>query len=200
LLDISASIRSLAITFPWLTTPIIIATAVFIFGGPLAVLLVAIRNRQTRPAAVALCAVALSQAVVRIVGDHVWDRPRPFVVGHFTPLFPHSAGPSFPSGTVSIAAIAATVVWLSWRRLGAVLWAGVVVVAFGCVYVGVHYVSDVAAGAVLGTLCVAAVWFVSGRRPFASILDAIDRSLPWPPFPRPRAMAPGNLDAGVPPH
>ena len=48
----------------------------------------------------------------------------------------------------------------------------VVVVAFGCVYVGVHYPSDVVVGAALGSVCAAVTWLITGVRPVGKVLNA----------------------------
>ena len=79
-----------------------------------------------------------------------WYRPRPFAEMHVRPLYPHSANSSFPSGTVAVVAAVATVAFFAWPALGRVLVAATAMVAFGCVYVGVHYASDVTAGALAG--------------------------------------------------
>jgi membrane-associated phospholipid phosphatase len=55
---------------------------------------------------------------------------------------------------------------------------GTAVVAVGCVYVGVHYVSDVIVGAALGAACGAVTWFVAGLPPVTWVLNAVERRFP----------------------
>jgi membrane-associated phospholipid phosphatase len=79
-------------------------------------------------------------------------------------LFPHGADTSFPSGTVAVIAAVACVAWLAWPALSQVLAVATAVVAFGCVYVDVHYASDVIAGALLGIAAGWLGWLGSGVR------------------------------------
>ena len=62
-------------------------------------------------------------------------------------------GPSFPSAHASLAfAIASIGTIFAPELFGPWLWIGAIFVAWGRVAVGVHYVSDVLVGAVLGTI------------------------------------------------
>jgi undecaprenyl-diphosphatase len=97
---------------------------------------------------------------------------------HFTPLFPHAANNSFPSSTTAFIAVAGVIGVLAWRRRGLILVVGTGVVAVGCVYVGVHYVSDVIVGAALGAACGAVTWFVAGLPPVTWVLSAVQRRFP----------------------
>jgi len=97
---------------------------------------------------------------------------------HFTPLFPHAPNNSFPSSLTAFAAVAAVIGVLAWRRLGLVFVVGAVVVGFGCVYVGVHYASDVIVGAALGAVCGAVTWLVAGLPPVTAVLGVVERRLP----------------------
>jgi undecaprenyl-diphosphatase len=104
-----------------------------------------------------------------------WYRPRPFAEMGVRPLYPHSASSSFPSGTVAVVAAVAAVAFFAWPALGRVLAAATAMVAFGCVYAGVHYPSDVAAGAVAGAAAAALTWRVSGLGWASTLLTAADR-------------------------
>ena len=69
---------------------------------------------------------------------------------------------SFPSGH-TCAAFAAGMIWLRtlpwrWGRIAAVVLAALM--GLSRLYVGVHYPSDVLAGAVIGALCAWVVWNV----------------------------------------
>jgi membrane-associated phospholipid phosphatase len=70
---------------------------------------------------------------------------------------------------------AATVAFFAWPVLGRVLAVATAMVAFGCVYVGVHYVSDVTAGALAGAAAAAVTWRVSGLGWVSTLLTAADR-------------------------
>lgn len=105
-------------------------------------------------------------------------RPRPFAALHFVPLYPHPANNSFPSSLTAFVAVAAVVGVLAWGRLGLVFVVGVAVVGFGCVYVGVHYATDVIAGAAIGAACGAITWLITGLPPVARWLRALEGRLP----------------------
>jgi undecaprenyl-diphosphatase len=104
----------------------------------------------------ALLAVALTFAI-----GMLWDRPRPFVAEHFIPLISHAADASFPSDHLAALGAVTICVWFTSRRLGLVVGVIALVVAFARVYVGVHYVSDVAGGFVLGLACGALMWWAT---------------------------------------
>jgi membrane-associated phospholipid phosphatase len=65
----------------------------------------------------------------------------------------------------------------TWRKLGWAAWAIAAEVAFGCVYVGVHYVTDVVAGAALGAGLGGAMWLLFGLSPLARVVAWADRRL-----------------------
>jgi undecaprenyl-diphosphatase len=112
------------------------------------------RRRATRRAAVAAglsagVALAIAQVVARLV-----DRPRPFVADpHAVHLFAqHAADPGFPSDHATAAFAIGVALLLRRRTWGIVVLALAAVLAAGRVAMGVHYPSDVVAGALLGTL------------------------------------------------
>lgn len=113
-------------------------------GGPV---------RFRRASLSAFLAAGLVLAVDQVL-SHVWVRDRPFAAHpHETFLVVGpSVDPSFPSDHAAAAFAIAFAVWLVSRRLGALFLAGAAVVAISRVFVGLHYPSDIAAGAVLGLL------------------------------------------------
>jgi undecaprenyl-diphosphatase len=171
------AIHAFAVAHAWLTPVVIVVTAICIGLCPVMLLIVWIRDRQIRSWVAALLGLAVAAKANQFIGTFHYVA-RPFVALHFTPLFPHSVSNSFPSSTVAFAAVAGTVVVLAWWRLGLVLVAGTAVIAFGCVYVGVHYPTDVMVGAALGIVCGAVFWLLLGLPPALRFLAAIDRRLP----------------------
>ena len=173
----TVTLHAFAVSHAWLTPIVIGVTAAFVFLCPILFVVVWGRDRRLRPGVAALLGLGLTQWAAHEVG-RLSIRPRPFVAMHFTPLFPHAANNSFPSSTTAFIAVAGIIGVLAWRRRGVILVVGTAVVAVGCVYVGVHYVSDVIVGAALGAACGAVTWFVAGLPPVTWALSAVERRLP----------------------
>jgi undecaprenyl-diphosphatase len=171
------AIHAFAISHAWLTLPVIVVTAVCIGLCPVVLVVCWVRDRRLRASVATLIGLALADKVSHTIGSWHYVR-RPFVALDFAPLFPHAPNNSFPSSTVAFGAVAATVVLFAWRRAGFVLAVGAVVIAFGCVYVGVHYLNDVLVGAAIGIACGAAAWLALGWGPAARLLGAIEQRLP----------------------
>jgi membrane-associated phospholipid phosphatase len=181
--DVAVALRSFADANSWLTLPVIVITAVAIIGSLATPALLAIRRPRWRGPLAGYVAAAVAYVAADLVGAP-WHRPRPFVALHVKPLFPHGANTSFPSGTIAVVAAVACVAWLAWPALGRVLAIATVVAAFGCVYVDVHWPSDVAAGAALGVADGWLCWLVISRalprtlRPHAAPPDTPHRTIP----------------------
>jgi undecaprenyl-diphosphatase len=111
-------------------------------------------------------ALAIGQVVARLA-----DRPRPFVADPSgVHLFArHAADASFPSDHATAAFAIGTAVLLRNRRLGVAVLVLAGVLAAGRVALGVHYPSDVLAGAVLGS----AVSLVLHRPALRTRIDAL---------------------------
>ncbi len=164
---------------PWLHAAMA-SYAHFVGVGVLALLLLGAwwraRSRRDAPRAVAVVLWAGAGTVVAWVLAHFVLKPlvgerRPYVtLHHVEVLLARSGGYSFPSGHATVAG--AVIVGLVLTRDRLVAWLGVVcglLLAFGRVYVGVHYPGDVLAGLVLGGLV---VWVLA--RPAIVMLTAFD--------------------------
>jgi len=113
--------------------------------------------KQTRRAGLsALCAMLIGLIVVNFTIKPLVSRPRPWlVIENFVNLVPEHDPNSFPSGHTNAAFAFAIAVCMSapkrWMKISAVCMA--VVMGLSRLYVGVHFPSDVLAGAVIGSLC-----------------------------------------------
>jgi undecaprenyl-diphosphatase len=109
------------------------------------------RRRDTQRAVVAAglsagLALAIAAVLARIV-----DRPRPFAAHHDVHLFvAHAADPGFPSDHATAAFAIGVALLLRFRAWGVVTLVLATVLAAGRVALGIHYPSDVLAGAALG--------------------------------------------------
>lgn len=118
--------------------------------------------KPTRKAGVAaLAAMVLGLLCTNVVLKHLVARPRPWLdVAGLVPLIQEPDPNSFPSGHTCAAFAAAPATrrmlprrWMRWTGL-------VLAVCMGLsrLYVGVHYPSDVIAGALVGLFCGWAAW------------------------------------------
>ena len=145
-------------------------------------LLAAGGSRLRRAAVSAAAATGVALLAAQVIA-HLVDRPRPFVAhaGAVHLFAAHSADAGFPSDHSTAAFAIAGAVLVHDRRWGAVLLALATLLAAGRVGLGVHYPSDVLAGAVLGAAAAALVT----RRALRRRLDALaDRLTDRPAFRR----------------
>ncbi len=109
---------------------------------------------------------ALALVLGRLVALFYFD-PRPFVARHFTPLIPHEPDNGFPSDHTLLSSAIAMTVFLRNRRIGAVLWLLVLLVAAGRIGSGLHSPIDVA-GSIVFSIIAGLVANVVVRRVFVS--------------------------------
>lgn len=105
-----------------------------------------------------IAAVVLSRGIITEIIRFIWHRDRPFVVEHFLPIINHpELSGSFPSGHAAFYFAIATVVYFYNKKIGVVLLLLSFVMGLGRVFAGVHWFSDILAGAAIGILC---AWFI----------------------------------------
>ncbi len=112
-----------------------------------------------RAALAAVLSAGLGLAVGKIISELV-DRARPFVADpHGVHLFSgHAADPGFPSDHATAAFAIAVAILLRKRGWGIFALVAASVLSVGRVALGVHYPSDVLAGAALGSAAALALW------------------------------------------
>ena len=121
------------------------------------------RRRLTAAGLVALLAAGLGLAVAWVIA-HLVDRPRPFVAHHSIHAFlSHAADASFPSDHVTATFAIACVLVLRLGARATPLLIAAALLAVSRVVVGVHYPSDVIAGAIIGTAAAVAVAVLTPR-------------------------------------
>jgi undecaprenyl-diphosphatase len=137
-----------------------------------------------RAAVAAGLSAALGLAVGMLISELV-DRARPFVAdpGGVHLFSRHAADAGFPSDHATAAFAIATAIFLRNRRWGMVALAAAAVLLVGRVALGVHYPSDVLAGAALGAAAALALWAAPIRARVDAIADFFgrswDRALDW---------------------
>jgi undecaprenyl-diphosphatase len=135
------------------------------------------RNVQRAVVAAGLSA-GLALAVGKVLSDIV-DRARPFVAhpSQVHLFVAHAPDPGFPSDHATAAFAIAVAVLLRFRGWGLVLLVVATILAAGRVAIGVHYPTDVLAGAALGAAAALALWTPRLRAFVDAIADFVARRL-----------------------
>jgi undecaprenyl-diphosphatase len=142
--------------------------ALFLFFGP----------RLRRAAVAAGLSAGLALVVAHFVAAAV-DRNRPFVDHPLAHNFlAHASDPGFPSDHATGAFAIAFALVLRDRVVGIVALVLAFALSFGRVALGVHYPSDVFAGAVLGLVAALVLWVPRLRERVDRLADALGRLVP----------------------
>lgn len=159
-----------------------------LFVATLAIVFLAARGAAhaawRRASVAAVLSAGLGLAVGKVISELV-DRARPFVADpHGVHLFAgHAADPGFPSDHATAAFAIAVAILLRKRGWGIVALVLATVLSVGRVALGVHYPSDVIAGAALGSAAALALWTPSLRSRIDRLADWLggywDRVLEW---------------------
>ena len=147
------SINGSATSPHWLTALALFSTRVLplvIAGGAAGVLIAG--NGRVRWGVLQVFAAITMAFVLARLGQYLIAIDRPFVVGLGTQWLPHGASHSFPSSHASVSTAFAVATALMTRRWYWAISALVVaaVISWSRVYLGLHFPSDVVAGALVG--------------------------------------------------
>lgn len=113
-------------------------------------------DSNRRMIAEALTAACVALSVSGLIGAFFY-RDRPFVSHAVFQLIKHPANASFPSDHAIGAFVIASSIWMFRKRDGKLWLALAACIAFSRVWTGVHYPSDVIAGAMIGIAAAAGV-------------------------------------------
>ncbi len=101
--------------------------------------------------------------IVSLIGGALYDDPRPFVAGHFTPLIPHKPSNGFPSDHVLWSAATAAIIFPNNKYLSLILWLLAVLVGASRVYVGVHHPIDILGSIAMAVVVTSIVYLIITR-------------------------------------
>jgi undecaprenyl-diphosphatase len=144
---------------------VVAVVALFVFGA----------QRLKRAAVAAALSAGLALLVAHFLAAAV-DRARPFVTHPNAHLFiAHAKDPGFPSDHATGAFAIAFAIVLRDRTAGIIALVLAFVLSVGRVALGVHYPSDVFAGAVLGLIAALVLWIPALRSRVDRLADALSR-------------------------
>jgi undecaprenyl-diphosphatase len=126
----------------------------------------------------AVLSAGLALAIAKVISELV-DRARPFVADpHGVHLFAaHAPDPGFPSDHATAAFAIAVAILLRKRGWGIFALVAATVLAVGRVALGVHYPSDVLAGAALGAAAALVLWWAPLRARTDALADMLGHRL-----------------------
>jgi undecaprenyl-diphosphatase len=158
------------------------------FAGTLLLVFVAAHGPRLatwrRASVAAVLSAGLALAIGKLVSEAV-DRARPFIAdpGSVHLFSHHAADPGFPSDHATAAFAIAVAIVLRKRAWGVFALITAAVLSIGRVAIGVHYPSDVLAGAALGGAAALSLWAPPLRRRVDRFADLagrpLDRALGW---------------------
>jgi undecaprenyl-diphosphatase len=96
--------------------------------------------------------------VFLILAGMVYYDPRPFDVGHFSPLIPHSPDNGFPSDHTLLCSATSSIVFFYNKKMSALLWAMTALVGASRVYIGLHHATDILASAIIAVAVSYLAW------------------------------------------
>lgn len=119
--------------------------------------------------------LVLSFAVSRLVGA-IYVDPRPFVVGHYKPLLPHTANNGFPSGYATAAAVIVFAVLLLSRRWSIPFLILAMLIDWARVGVGLQHTIDIVGAWIIVALSTVIAFWIGALLSAIVLLDRVPPS------------------------
>jgi undecaprenyl-diphosphatase len=127
-------------------------------------------RERKRLTIVAVAAGGIAVVLTKLTGALIID-PRPFVVGHYSPLFSHAADNGFPSDHTVLTSLLGFLILSHSKRFGAAMLLLAFLVGASRVAAGIHHPEDIVGGfliagfsAELARLLVRMLWHVRNVR------------------------------------
>jgi len=155
--DIFQLINNLAGHWAWLDALAIFCASYlqYVLGLALAIFLLLGKTRPERiknywMVGLAFLAAGISRLVFCEIIKLLVNRPRPFEVHQVVQLISYEVGQSFPSGHAAFFFALAMAVYFFNKRASWWFFVGAALIGLSRIYVGIHYPSDILAGALVG--------------------------------------------------
>lgn len=121
----------------------------FVLFGLLVFLAVNFR-KYWKMVVLALVSAGFSRLIIVNIIRWLWHRQRPFIDNNVNLLFPHTDEGSFPSGHASFYFAISAVVFFYNKKAGIAFFIASFLISIARVFAGLHWPSDILAGAILG--------------------------------------------------
>lgn len=108
------------------------------------------RHKKIKAAISLICAATLSSLLITQFIRLVWHRPRPLISLRLPEIISETSY-SFPSAHAAIFFALSTIIYFYNKKIGIIFFATTLLMCFGRILAGVHYPSDIIAGAFVGT-------------------------------------------------
>jgi undecaprenyl-diphosphatase len=99
---------------------------------------------------IAFFSVLLARGIIVELIRFFWKRPRPFLENNVKLLLNHSLEPSFPSGHADFYFAFTIIIYSYNKKSGFLFFLAAILISFSRILAGVHWLSDILAGALLG--------------------------------------------------
>ena len=120
------------------------------FGYVLVILVFVIFWQKWKIIVQSFLAAIISRFGITEIIRFFWERPRPFVENNVNLILSHDATGSFPSGHAAFYFAIAAVVYFYNKKIGLLFFLAAFLISLARVFAGVHWPSDILAGALVG--------------------------------------------------
>ena len=138
---------------------IIIFTANYLYLLPVVIFIVyGLLTKRRREFILLSVLVLPTSYLIGVLAGHLFYDPRPFVVSHTTPLFPHAPDNGFPSDHALLTGTLAALITAFSVPLGLLMWFLAFLIGASRVLAGVHHALDIIGSFIIAAASTAALW------------------------------------------
>ncbi len=140
-------------------THIIIFTANYLYLLPVVLFIVyGLLTKRRREFILLSVLVLPTSYLLGVLAGHLFYDPRPFVVSHTTPLFPHAPDNGFPSDHALLTGTLAALITAFSMPLGLFMWFLAFLIGASRVLAGVHHALDILGSFLIAAASTTALW------------------------------------------
>ena len=111
----------------------------------------------------AFISAVLARFVITTLIRWIWQRPRPFIFNKVNLLINYPDKASFPSGHAAFYFAISTIIYLYNKKIGILFFIASFLICLSRVFIGIHWPSDILAGALVGIFSACLVHIISKK-------------------------------------